>query len=602
MDTVSNIPFELKIIQHFPKYKEISAVNFSKSETDIWKDEFVSISAEENDEINILFNSDDSSARLYLEALDIIPLDDENVLEDENGKLYRTVSANSFVLYANNPKYDALRMDSFKISVFCEGEWYYGVFEILPKPITKSEWNIMKDDLEQEITGLAQDIVRRNIGIGNLKNGNIPPEIIYDFLIIKKYSSKVIMALVDIADNPRYEIKTEYTNVMLTNSEKYKFDAQTMRRYAIKSGSEPTLHVPVKMINYDIQDNRILKDILCEYEKILNIFIKLIIEAEAYTSLGNLGSSIQYRNSWNESLSEFKDTAYKLKKITLIVKSKEWYKMVNNQTDAYVSHSFVLDSRYNTLNQMHLELKRKSISIQLNHDFSYTWKRSSYLYEMWCYLKICHMFVDEYNITSDDWKFSITNKILFPFLKEGTKVEFEKDNFKIAIVYDQCLPLSRSNTNLDNPLYMAKHHSSYRNHNRPDIVIHTYDTSNSMYLGSIILECKYRKLNSFWSTNSHRSSRGQLEAYYNNARSSILFNGIGEQILQSRPVVKVFVLSPDDHVEGHEQKDYEIVAKTFKACNTNSYVKELWTEINESLEQIVSRYEKIKPILFSSTK
>lgn len=51
------------------------------------------------------------------------------------------------------------------------------------------------------------------------------------------------------------------------------------------------------------------------YEKILNIFIKLIIEAEAYTSLGNLGSSIQYRNSWNESLSEFKDTAYKLKKL-----------------------------------------------------------------------------------------------------------------------------------------------------------------------------------------------------------------------------------------------------------------------------------------------
>lgn len=39
----------------------------------------VTLSIEENDEIEVLFESDDKDAKLYLEALDIVPLDDKKL-------------------------------------------------------------------------------------------------------------------------------------------------------------------------------------------------------------------------------------------------------------------------------------------------------------------------------------------------------------------------------------------------------------------------------------------------------------------------------------------------------------------------------------------
>lgn len=40
--------------------------------------------------------------------------------------------------------------------------------------MSKKKWKMMKDDLEKEVRGLAQDIIQKNIGIGN-KNIKIPP-------------------------------------------------------------------------------------------------------------------------------------------------------------------------------------------------------------------------------------------------------------------------------------------------------------------------------------------------------------------------------------------------------------------------------------------
>ena len=45
---------------------------------------------------------------------------------------------------------------------------------------------MMRDDLECEIRDLSQDIVRRSIGMGN-NHENIPPKVIYNFLVMRKY-------------------------------------------------------------------------------------------------------------------------------------------------------------------------------------------------------------------------------------------------------------------------------------------------------------------------------------------------------------------------------------------------------------------------------
>ncbi|MCM1180551.1 MAG: DUF2357 domain-containing protein [Clostridium sp.] len=595
MDIVSNIPFELKLIRRFPQITEEKATYFISNESEIGNVDSVTLAVEENEEIEIYFNAIDSNARLYLEALDIMPLDDSNIMEDQYGRIYRMPSDESFILYKTNAGYDALRVDVFKIAIFCEEQWFYGLFQILPKPISVDEWCMMRDDLEKEIRGLAQDIVRRNMGLGNGKNAKVPPKALYDFLVIKKYSKNVLMALVDIADNPRNEIITMYENRAKNNSGYYKFDSETIKRYAMKSGSEPVYKVPVKTTSFDIQDNRLLKMIITAYENKLNRFIELIKDVEMSSKSPNSGGSVQYKNTWKESLSSFKETAFKLKKMTAILKMKEWYCQVGKLNESYIPHSFILDSRYNILYQMYLELKKDAICIELDPQFSYTWKRSSYMYEMWCYFKVCHFLLTSYEMTTVDWNFMFSEKILFPFLEEKTTVVFEDEKSRIEVIYDSILPRKKEQTNLKNPLFIAEHHSSYRNHNRPDMVVNVYNKESNWYLGTVILECKYRKLHSFWAENSTRSSRGQLEAYYNNARSIYLLNGLGEK-LQMHPVTKVIALTPDAQGEGEEQQDFNILVKELKPSHSDNCIDSLGGEILFQIHELENRFEKIRDL------
>ena len=55
-----------------------------------------------------------------------------------------------------------------------------------------------------------------------------------------------------------------------------------------------------------------------------------------------------------------------------------------------------MDTRYNTLYQMYLELRKDTFQVEFDSEFSYTWKRSSYLYEMWCFFRICHLLSGKY--------------------------------------------------------------------------------------------------------------------------------------------------------------------------------------------------------------
>ena len=77
MDIVSRTPFTLKLIQRFPGYKESVGSKFSMNERDIWENGFYTLAAEENETLEVLFDSADKNARLYLEALDVMPYDDK---------------------------------------------------------------------------------------------------------------------------------------------------------------------------------------------------------------------------------------------------------------------------------------------------------------------------------------------------------------------------------------------------------------------------------------------------------------------------------------------------------------------------------------------
>ena len=122
-------------------------------------------------------------------------------------------------------------------------------------------------------------------------------------------------------------------------------------------------------------------------------------------------------------------------------------------------------------------------------------------------------------------------------------------------------------------------------HNRPDILIHVYDVEKEWYLGAIVLECKYRKINSFWTENGGRSSIGQLQAYYNNTRSDYHFGGKGKR-LNIRPVKKVIVLTPDIHGDGRSQEDFGILVKSFKPTDTGELVESVIDQLNAVISEL----------------
>ena len=573
MDIASNLPFVLRI-------NDSSCEHFSTTEERIYSDDFQTIKIVENEEVVIFFNSADNAARLYLDALDILP-DGNNVLVDEEGRIYRPVSNTPIPLYKQSNDYDALRVDAFRLCVSCEGQEYFSLLEVLPKQLSVNEWEMMRDDLENEIRGLAQDIVRRNIGLGNERAGAIPPQKLYTFFVMQKYASKVLSALIALQNAPKYHIITNYLEE--DSSRAVKMDAITVRRYLHRGASESQYSVPVKQITYDIQENRLLKRIVAIYDRELAQFITTVEGIVEYRKNSKKQEHKQYQMLYEQGLNEFLDTAKKLRKITAIIKTQDWYQTVGPLRDGAIPHAFALDSRYGVLYKMYEDLRNPDFRIQLDPNYSYSWKKSSSLYEMWCYVKICRAFAEEYEIVGNDWDLRFGSDMLFPYLANGVTMSFENEKVRVDVIFDQFIPSKPSQSKLHNhPFYTVGRHK------RPDITIDIYTQKDDWYIGSIILECKYRKLSSFWQGNSDWSSRPQIQAYYTDAKSELTYDGLGG-LLDARPVQSVIVLTPDIMGEGKGAPNINTRIKTLKPDGTNETLASIMHAIEEGIDDRVQK-------------
>lgn len=581
MDIASNCPFVLEI-NKFP------CKVFTTTETDIYSDLFPTIKIQENEEVYVLFDAQDKSARLYLEALDILP-DGNNILVDDDGMLYRPVSSSPFPLYKHGNEYDALRVDAFRICVVCQGVKYYTLLEIRPKQMSISEWTMMRDDLENEIRGLAQDIVRRNIGLGGVEHGAIPPEKIYRFFVVKKYAPRVLAALIGLQNSPKYQIVTQY--IEEDSSKAVKMDSITVKKFLRKGGFEAVYSVPVKRINYDIQENRLLKQIVTVYDRELAQFTLTIERITEARKNRKEKEHAQYQHLYDQGLKDFLTTANKLKKITTIIKTQDWYKTIGPLRDGMVPHSFVLDSRYGILYKMYEELRNSRFDIHMDPFYSYSWKKSSSMYEMWCYIKICRAFAEDSHIVGNTWNLQFVDDMLFPYLTNGTKMSFANDEVRVDVIFDQFVPTKPSQTRLhDNPFYTVGRHR------RPDITIDIYTVEDDWYIGSIILECKYRKLSSFWTNNSEWSAKPQIQAYYTDNKSNFTYNGFGGEF-DICPIQSVIVLTPDIEGEGMAEERIHTLIKTLKPDMANKMAEHLMQAIQIDIQERCSKAARIKKLI-----
>ena len=591
MDTAYNLPFQAYLIVN---------PNTSAQKIDFgpWGDIQLSHEPEEdcatikeNDEMDLYFNSTDKEARLYLDALECCPSSNRIMVDDE-GFVYCTPGEEVIKLYRSDSSYDALRVDVLQISVMCGLNSYFSFLKIAPKQLSLEEWKIMRDDLETEIQGLAQDIVRRNIGLGDEVKGLLPPDDLYAFLIINKNAHAIMSALLDIKDKPKYKLKKRYEEV--DESKNREIDTETVKKYLQRGALNHTLFVPRRDIVYDIQENRLLKKIVKAYDEKLAHFIDVIYSTLNYRKqrLTRYPKHSLYDEKYIQGLESYLATAEKLKKITNIIKSAEWFQTVKNPEDMFIPHSFAVDSRYGSLYRMYSEMNKRNFSVQLDPQYSYSWKKSSSLYEMWCYICICRSFLQEYTEVGLRVQDIFMKDHLFPFLKSGTKILLENEDSAVEIIYDSVLPKKSEQVKLyGHPLYITGKHT------RPDICINMYSKKSGWYVGSFIIECKYRSLKAFWYGNTW-SSREQIKAYHNDSKSPLFFNGFLDLFTSSRPVLHVFTFTPDIFDE-REYSDDQVTLLTFRPTRDRNIVEKvcerLIDEVSNAVKLADQFYIKINP-------
>ncbi len=591
MDTAYNLPFQAYLIVN---------PNTSPQKIDFgpWTDIQLSHEPEEdcatikeNDEMDLYFNSTDKEARLYLDALECCPSSNRIMVDDE-GFVYCTPGEEVIKLYRSDSSYDALRVDVLQISVICGLNSYFSFLKIAPKQLSLEEWKIMRDDLETEIQGLAQDIVRRNIGLGDEAKGLLPPDDLYAFLIINKNAHAIMSALLDIKDKPKYKLKKRYEEV--DESKNREIDTETVKKYLQRGALNHTLFVPRRDIVYDIQENRLLKKIIKAYDEKLAHFIDVIYSTLNYRKqrLTRYPKHSLYDEKYIQGLESYLATAEKLKKITNIIKSAEWFQTVKNPEDMFIPHSFAVDSRYGSLYRMYSEMNKRNFSVQLDPQYSYSWKKSSSLYEMWCYICICRSFLQQYTEVGLRVQDIFMKDHLFPFLKSGTKILLENEDSAVEIIYDSVLPKKSEQVKLyGHPLYITGKHT------RPDICINMYSKKSGWYVGSFIIECKYRSLKAFWYGNTW-SSREQIKAYHNDSKSPLFFNGFLDLFTSSRPVLHVFTFTPDIFDE-REYSDDQVTLLTFRPTRDRDIVEKvcerLIDEVSNAVKLADQFYIKINP-------
>jgi hypothetical protein len=367
-------------------------------------------------------------------------------------------------------------------------------------------------------------------------------------------------------------------------------DNVTVKDYLMKGTGEEEYLVPKRIYNYDLPENRWLKKIIGDYENELRIFEESTYKYCEYVNkeLSELKkfedankAVIRAKEKVLAELDKYLETARTILSISELIKSQEWYSQIQPVNSLVVPHVLIFDVRYNAFYKMYKELQQNNVSIRWSENYAYSWKLSSKMYEIWCFIKMCRFLIsDEIGFEAQGWIFDEfrNESILIPDLVPGTKVEFHKENIKIKVYYDSTIPGAISSTNKENaPVFAATKHT------RPDIKFDLY--KDDIYWCSLIFEVKYRNIQKLWAYNDSKCKE-QIRAYKNDYKSKYC-RGLDPEFVVRKvnPVDRVWVLNPSHSSEDVINKKNEGIkfVQLIPGEDHSNIITELQEEINMAL-------------------
>ncbi|MGE6377058.1 DUF2357 domain-containing protein [Peribacillus muralis] len=559
----------------------------------------------ENRKLELEFICDDMDARLYMDGLDTIPAQSLEIEGD--GPAYLKPTNNRITLYTpkenNNPnsqEYYPFIPGYYRIKVLAFGKVYYSWLKVEPKQITEDQWVAMRDEVEDTLNGLAQDLILKNSSIGLDLSVTIPVHILRKLYIVKNDFQKWIIALRNISANPRIRVGKQYC--LVPHGKAARMDSVTIRYRARHPESRDMVYSPSHVRNYNLLENQWVKKIskfliremndLYKYLKAHKDKVKDEMKRTRRYHRGPEEENIQLRLKRKVlgELEEYERFVSRVRSECLFLLQAEWMVEVEEKTPMSVPHAMLMDERYKRFYSLYRSLKTEKFSVSFDSNYDFYWKRTDLLYEIWGFLQIVNALQHPtvgFEVVGG-WIYSNefdSRSIQVPFLEPGTVIELKKEDVKLRVVYDETVPYNANRTTLYNPIYAVEKHT------RPDVRLDFYHSEE--YLGSIIMDFKYRPLHFVWDQykvySSKKTDAMQQLISYRNFHSSWSFRNLPIGLRsQFRPIYEVWAVYPKH--EGNS--DMESPMRDFKIrlmeLTPLEEREELFSGLNDAISKVLS--------------
>ncbi|CCO09584.2 conserved hypothetical protein [Carnobacterium maltaromaticum LMA28] len=516
----------------------------------------------------------------------------DSAIEDAKGNIQYYASEDIIPLYNIDKNVtDPLIPGYYEVTVSNGEKTYFSWFKIIPKSLSIPEWEMMKVEIENTISGLSTELIKRKTSTYDQKKlSNYNMDMLNKLDFISKDISRLNSVMEQLLFNPRHKISKSYS--WKEYGKKTPIDMETIKNMSRFPEKKGYLYSPTRFLDYDVSENRWLKHII-------KYFAQFITDAQYYLKKYKLSLEYMYSNDKYKNISEKKrnvsleniDRQMKaLKRFDGLIQqilNIKWMKEISSVKMETVPAAMLLDLRYSYIHKLYLKILNKGSDLQLNSEYQYYWKRSDLLYEIWGYIKMVNLLINMGYEPIDGWLYSegALTDLVIPFLQDGTCVVFKKSETIINLFYNDSLPKSNKNPTIKKPLFTKS------SNNKPDIRLDV--SRNNIYLGSLIFDTKYRSFENIWKNKD--KTKNQLRNYRNAIESPILLKGSHYSepaISRFRAVSEVWVLFPKSSNIKSENKIYEEEKINFKELSPSSELETFEKDLSIAISELESMVDE----------
>gem|GEM_PF-5389740 len=492
------IPFNL---QFFPNQSEgESFKNFAGSLKEALEDiETYSYSCNELQDLRVKFESPVVDAELWIEVMDMLP---QHAFIATEFEVQKFLPSNQFRgLFLNyNSKFNEDKTDYsnllpgiYRIVVSIgKEEKYYAFLKINPLRVGEEQLYLMREEIEEILSGLAKEIATKRITMGAEEQSNTS-DILRKYNLLIEQAENLIANLRLILKEPRQKVMKVYHRK--ASGQATRSDTKTVKMGQNRPEVNSKLYSYNYEFNYDISYNQNLKMIARKIEadvKLVQGYLEenLRLLEEDYLIQSKYNSPTDEIARKIEIVKEHRTKLKQLRANLIFTLNQEWLGKIN----ASMKNQDKLPRipYYRTIYSVYRKLgEESSLDINPIQHYMYSWKETSRLYEIWGFLRLLMMLKNSEELAIQEasgWIFDKREAEIYPFLEPETKITLtNSEGLKLIIIYDSfIIKHDGESDTIENPLV------SIENSNRPDFRVDIYH--NGYFRGSILADFKYRSL------------------------------------------------------------------------------------------------------------